>query len=147
MVAPAGAETGYDLWLRFAPVSDLRAEEYRSSAAAIVATGSSPTATTAVNELTDGIAAMTGAAPHTSTGIDRDGTVLMGTPGNSDIVRRLDLPLASVGDEGFIIREVNIDGRKVIVIAANSDVGVLYGVFELLRRMQMEMSVAGLDVV
>lgn len=147
VVGPAGAETGYDLWLRFAPVSDLRAEEYRLSAAAIVATGSSATAIIAATELADGIAAMTGVAPHTSTGIDRDGTVLIGTPGSSDIVRRLDLPLASVGDEGFIIRGVDIDGRNVIAIAANSDVGVLYGVFELLRRMQMEMSVADMDVV
>jgi alpha-glucuronidase len=144
---PAGAETGYDLWLRFAPVSEQRAEEYRSSAAAVIATGSSPTVAIAASELVNGIASMTGAAPAKVADIDRDGTVLIGTPGDSAVIRELDLPLESVGDEGFIIRQADVDGDRVIAIAANADVGLLYGVFELLRRMQMELPVAEMNVV
>ncbi|HEY0084944.1 MAG TPA: alpha-glucuronidase family glycosyl hydrolase, partial [Allosphingosinicella sp.] len=38
--------------------------------------------------------------------------------------------------EGFLIRSAQVDGRRVTVVAANTDVGVLYGAFRLLRLVQ-----------
>src|SRR5262245_8510834 len=49
--ALAGAEDGYDLWLRYRPVDQAASERYRPHAAAVVATSNSPTMRAAVAEL------------------------------------------------------------------------------------------------
>src|SRR5262249_27730082 len=54
--------------------------------------------------------------------------------------------LARLGDEGFLLRATTVRGKPAIVIAANTDVGVLYGAFALLSRMQQSKPLAGLDV-
>ncbi len=54
----------------------------------------------------------------------------------SPLVRALGLPLAGLGREGYLIREVGIGGRPTVVVAANDGAGVLYGTFALIRRMQ-----------
>jgi len=51
-VRPAGAETGYDLWLRYAPVENAqRRAEYRSAFRSIVIHSETPTAQVIVVEL------------------------------------------------------------------------------------------------
>ena len=47
----------------------------------------------------------------------------------------------TVGNEGFIIRHQKSGNKNVIVIAANSDVGVLYGVFHFLRLLQTNQNI------
>jgi alpha-glucuronidase len=76
-------------------------------------------------------------------------TVLVGTPSQSSRIADLglDAALQKVGPEGFVLRSVTVKGEPRTVIAANQDVGVLYGVFRLLKRMQTHASVQGLDVV
>ena len=57
----AGAETGYDLWLRYVPVTDAaRQGVYRQTAAAIVVQGRSPTARAALAELQRGLRGLLG---------------------------------------------------------------------------------------
>ena len=41
----------------------------------------------------------------------------------------MNLPLSRAGDEGFVIHSVMVEGRPTTVIAANRDVGALYGAF------------------
>jgi alpha-glucuronidase len=67
-----------------------------------------------------------------------DGTVLVGTPSTSPLVRDLNwtADLRSVGDEGFIIRSVRIATHPATVIASNTEIGALYGSFHFLRLMQ-----------
>ena len=62
--------------------------------------------------------------------------MIAGTPTSSPLVASLALAaeLGRAGDEGFVLRAMPVHGHRAIVIAANRDVGVLYGVFELLRR-------------
>src|SRR5438552_11555407 len=81
----------------------------------------------------------------------RHGTLVVGTPANSLTIASLPLAAAlrEAGPEGFVIRALPVrgGGRHVIVVAANRDIGVLYGVFHLLRLLQTEESLAALDVV
>src|SRR5204863_5517469 len=49
--------------------------------------------------------------------------------------------------EGFVIRALPVRGHHAIVVAANRDIGVLYGVFHLLRLLQTDEPLTGLDVV
>jgi alpha-glucuronidase len=51
------------------------------------------------------------------------------------------------GPEGFMIRSTIIGKKKVIAIAAHSEVGVLYGTFHLLKLLQTHQSVEDLDVI
>lgn len=76
-----------------------------------------------------------------------DGSLLLGTPHSLPIIDQLDLPLADLGQEGFVIRSVSLQGHPATVVAANSDQGLLYGVFALLRRLQTGADLAGLDLV
>ena len=72
--------------------------------------------------------------------------ILMGTPSNSEQVRDLDLPLAVLGDEGYLLRSVNIDGNSTTVVAANTDTGLLYGAFGLLRTLQSGADIGDLEI-
>jgi alpha-glucuronidase len=136
--ARVDAEDGYRLWLRYAPIEAPIAADYRSAAAAIVAQGSSETLSIATEELVNGIASMTGREPKRASDIERDGTIVLGTPGDSAIIRGLSLPLDTLGEEGFVIRRTHADGHDIIAIAANEHIGLLYGAFELLRRLQTQ---------
>jgi alpha-glucuronidase len=52
---------------------------------------------------------------------------------------------ADLGYDGFAVKKVTVDGRVGVRITANSDAGVLYGAFDLLRRIQLRESVENLD--
>ncbi|HUK65140.1 MAG TPA: alpha-glucuronidase family glycosyl hydrolase, partial [Dongiaceae bacterium] len=80
--------------------------------------------------------------------LTRDGAVVAGTPASSRLVAslRLGAELRRVGEEGYLLRATRLAGRQVIVIAANRDVGVLYGVFGLLRLVQTYRPLDGLAV-
>src|SRR5690606_40713718 len=72
--------------------------------------------------------------------------IVAGPAAPSALVRSLDLPLAAAGDEGFLVRRATLDGRTVTVVAANRDVGVLYGVFALLRELETGTPLAGIEL-
>ena len=134
------AEDGYDLWLRYAPLeANERASELPAAAtrpsALVMPARSSPTLDVVQEELRRGLNGLLGSAPALDP-VVRDGAILFGTPTSSPEIAQLALPLEPLGNEGFLIRRVDIRGKRVTVIAANSDVGVLYGAFDLLRRLR-----------
>jgi alpha-glucuronidase len=146
--APARAEDGYDLWLRYQRIEDpARLKEYRSAIASILVAGSSPTAAVTARELRRGLEGLLGRPVPGVTDVSRDGTVIAGTPA-SPLVREADLgpALAAAGGEGYLLRSVRLRGRRAIVIAANTDVGVLYGAFHLLRLLQTRQPVVDLSI-
>ncbi len=132
----ARAETGYDLWLRYTPVEAQYRSQYDVSSLAMG--GASLTLTAARAELNRGLSKMLGSAPKVSDGStgDEDGALLVGTAKSLHAIADLKLPLGPLGAEGFLIRTVIHGGHKATVIAANTDIGVLYGVFAYLRRIQ-----------
>jgi alpha-glucuronidase len=140
LATAAKAETGYDLWLRYKPVEAQYQGRYAVSA--LVSGTSSPTLDVARNELTRGLAAMLGVAPVPAVTVTGDGALVIGTPASSPVVAGLNLPLNPLGREGYLIRNVVIAGHRATVIAANSDVGVLYGAFAYLRLIQSRQPIA-----
>ena len=60
---------------------------------------------------------------------------------HSDVV-----PLTRSGAEGYLIRSASLNGHAVTVIAANSDIGALYGSFAFLRLIQTRQTIAHLDL-
>ena len=135
----ARAEDGYELWLRYPRVDDAGLlTEYRGAIGRLVVDGNSSTLRAAREELTAGLTGLLGVAPQTSGAVTADGTLLVGTPRTSRMIAAL--PLASelrgLAPGGYVVRAVRIRGHRAIVVAGNSDVGALYGVFALLRQLQ-----------
>jgi len=146
----AHAEDGYDLWLRYRLVGDAaRLAEYRGALQWLVVDGDSPTLRAARDELVTGLTGLLGRAPRLSSAPTSSGTLILGTPAGSRLIASLPLgtALRSVGNEGFVIRTMTVNGKRTIVIAGNRDLGALYGAFHLLRLVQTNASVTALTVV
>ena len=149
------AEDGYRLWLRYVPVKGEWLSRYRASATELVgavaessAAGSapSPTLLAARAELQRGLTGMLRASPRTTTDVTQAGAVVFGTPQSSALVKSLALDLRQAGAQGFLLRTVTIHGYRATVIAANSDIGVLYGAFRFLRLLQTRTPIDRLDI-
>jgi alpha-glucuronidase len=146
---PAAAEDGSELWLRYRQTTDTaRLAEYRASAAAVVMGGQSATLDAARDELVRGLSGILGLRVPVISAFAGNGVVVAGTAASSPLIAALPLAreLPSLGHDGYLLRATTVNGRRAIVVAANSDVGVLYGVFALLREMQTERDIRGLDV-
>ncbi|MEZ0470738.1 alpha-glucuronidase family glycosyl hydrolase [Luteimonas salinilitoris] len=141
----ASAEDGYDLWLRYRPVEGVRADAYRMRVSRLVAGDAMPTQAVTRAELLRGLGGLLGAAPPLSEAA-ADGAVVVGTPMSSPSIARLGLELGDLGRDGYLIRSVTLDGHAATVIAANEDIGALYGAFHFLRLLQTGQSIERLDV-
>ena len=136
-VATADAEDGYDLWLRYRPIEASAQRTYRAQITEIVAPQtSSPTLDAAQRELARGFQGLLSRALPTTASVSRSGALVFGTPASSPTIAALNLDLRGVGAEGYVIRTVSIRSRRATAVAANSDIGALYGVFHLLRQIQ-----------
>ncbi len=150
LLGAPGVDDGYDLWLRYRPVADpARLAEYRAAITQLVVASDAATMRAARDELVTGLRGLLGRNIRVAGAASRDGALVAGTPGNSPVVAALPFgaELRQAGPEGFVIRAVAIGGRRAIVVAANRDIGVLYGAFQLLRLLQTERPLAGLDLV
>jgi alpha-glucuronidase len=142
----ATAEDGYELWLRYRPVETAWLEPYRGAVTHIVVEGSTPTLDAARSELVRGLSGLLGIDLPIERGVTGPGALVIGTPRSSPLVAGLKLDLGPAGPEGYLIRTLSIDGAPATVIAANEDIGVLYGTFSFLRLLQTRQSLDRLDV-
>jgi alpha-glucuronidase len=132
----AVAEDGYELWLRYRSVESPLLESYRRVAAQLVGDTGSPALNSAADELQRALTGLLGAALPSAILPTQDGAIIFGTEKSSATIASLHLDLRPLGAEGFLIRSITVDGRRATVIAANGDLGVLYGVFQFLRLIQ-----------
>lgn len=127
LIPTASAQDAYRLWLQY---RDAKPQSASSNPARVTASGQSETARIARTELETAMAALGATVPVTLATRDQGSTVA-------------GLSLTRAGDEGYVIRRRG----EGIVIAANRDIGLLYGAFDLIRRMQTGASLDQLDVV
>lgn len=145
LVGAARAEDGYDLWLRYRPLDAGYVTLYQKSLSSVVVSGSSDTMGVVRQELSRGLGGLLGAVPtFFSTPID--GALVVGTPTSSPLIASLDLGLKAVGTEGYVIRTVRHNGLNLTIIAANTDVGTLYGTFAYLKRLQTHQPITDLSI-
>ncbi len=142
LALPARAEDGYDLWLRYAPADQTRAADISAHARAIASRTNSPTLRAATQELQRAITRMTGTAPALAE-TPTAGALWLATP---DTAPALPVSLKALGPEGYAIRSIDQGGQPVTLIAANSDIGVLHGVFHWLRLAQTGAPLDRLDI-
>lgn len=144
----ACANDGYDLWMSYKKLEDKKTlKEYQQAFSSIVIEDKSETLSIVREEVQKGLKGLLGAdvpIKDTVTG----SALVIGTPKQSQIIQKLSLSdkLASLGREGFLIKAVKIEDSPSVVIAANDDIGLLYGSFHLLRLMQTGQSLKDIDV-
>jgi len=142
----AAAEDGYELWLRYREVESEWLERYRGTVTHIVVEGSSPTLEVARSELVRGLSGLTDAVLPVESELTGSGALVLGTPRSSSIVAKLNLDLRQAGPEGYLIRSVRLGRFPATVIAANEDIGLLYGAFHILRLLQTRQPLDALDI-
>jgi alpha-glucuronidase len=140
-------EDGYRLWLRYDKIDNPSLlQHYRNIISGIQFPTSSPTLIVAKRELVDGLEGLLGkklnVAETQNIASVRVGTFSM--PLINSIIKNDNLNL---GREGFFIVTKKINKKNNILIAADSDVGVLYGVFQFLRLIQTHQSIEKLSIV
>lgn len=140
-------EDGYRLWLRYDKIDNPSLlQHYRNIISGIQFPTSSPTLIVAKKELVDGLEGLLGkklnVAERQNIASVRVGTFSM--PLINSIIKNDNLNL---GNEGFFIVTKKINKKNNILIAADSDVGVLYGVFQFLRLIQTHQSIEKLSIV
>jgi alpha-glucuronidase len=144
-LAPAArAEDGYDLWLRYSAVGGGLEQDYRRQAAALHPVGDSATIRAATAELERGLSGLTARAVGVRDDLG-EGAIVYGAAARPEIAALIASPQV-LAPEAYVIRTVRTDGRRVTVIAGGSDTGVLYGAFDLLRRMQTRQPIDELNV-
>jgi len=153
-------EDGYELWLRYRRVPDAALlERYRRQLSCIVLLGaaarssgepSTPTLAAALAELQAGLEGLLGRAVPQSDDPQKAGALLLGrtlTPGLEEFRRPAVAAEADVLDElgrdGFAL-VTSTSGAPRTALVGTSDVGVLYGAFQLLRLLQTGSEIEGL---
>ncbi len=149
LVFAASAEDGSRLWLRYDPIDDPQLlKTYKKSIRSWRVDGVSPTLEAAGRELSEGLKGLLrGPVPVAGSGL-KAGILIAGTPATSAVIRRLGLEnkLKKLGDEGFILMTAVLENKTVTVIAAQRDIGVLYGVFHFLRLLQTREDISNLSI-
>jgi alpha-glucuronidase len=149
LVLASYAENGYDLWLRYKLVDNSSLlNAYRNNISGVNIPGTSPTLSVAKSELMLGLEGLLGKKVLMQTSLSNS-SIVAGTPKSSSIISSLSLTekLVLAGDEGFVIVTTKLNQKNIIAIAANSDIGVLYGVFHFLRLLQTQQSIQQLYIV
>ncbi len=149
------AEDGYEMWLRYQPISnEQQLKLYRAQISQVVVEGDSATMRKATAELQRGLSGLLAKPVATITGGKPAGkkpakhALIVGTPKNSSVIAELGMEqeLSVLGDEGYIIASKTLNKRPVTVIASNTDIGALYGSFHFLRLLQTNQSVQNLTI-
>jgi len=140
------AETGSSAWLRYAALDDVTVRQYRQSVPAeIAAVGDSILIQSASQELISGIRGMLGRTLRVEARLSGAAAIVLGTLATM----RKSLPqfqlMGTLGEDGYWLKTIFVDGMRYTIVTAENDRGVLYGAFSLLRKIALGESVENLD--
>jgi alpha-glucuronidase len=139
------ANDGYKLWLGYQKITDQHiAAGYKQQLRYLVFPTPSDQLKAAKAELLKGADGMLSILPSDTKTIITGQTIIVGTPQS---LKSFGIAVPDgVGNEGYLIKTAFVNQKKSTVITANTDVGVLYGVFNFLKLMQTHQSIANLDL-
>ncbi len=142
------AEDGYRLWLRYDRISDpTLLETYRKQISGFYFEGNSATMDIAGEELWKGLNGLLGVKLVSGKSAGNN-SIIAGTYAGSDFIKNqiAASSIEKLGKDGYLI--VTKGGKKpVIMITANTDIGVLYGVFHFLKLLQTRQSIDKLHII
>ncbi|MEP7352467.1 MAG: alpha-glucuronidase family glycosyl hydrolase, partial [Acidobacteriota bacterium] len=146
----ARAESGYDMWLRYAPLEANGLRAARQSVPVVVSTlGSSTLEASARNELTRGVHGMLDRTLRNASGFSTsEDAILLGTLDElkaSAPAIALGFANTNLVTDSYWLKTVTVNGRRYLIVTGPNDRGVLYGAFALLRKLSLGESVTNLD--
>ena len=148
VITNARSEDGYKLWLRYEKVSDNELlQDYRTVLSKVRFIGKSAILDNARTELFTGLE---GLLDKKINSVESGESVLVTRVSSS--ANHISPAISAddvqkIGTEGYILRSTGTGGRRKIILTANSDIGILYGVFHLLRLLQTHQSIRSLSVI
>jgi alpha-glucuronidase len=119
------AETGADAWLRYTPHANVPQT--------FMITGTSPVMVSVSQEWTRAVRAMTRQDPR-RVDAAQDGTVVFKTATD-----------ANLSPDAYWLKTDTANGKRITLVTASNDRGVLYGAFALLRKIQLGEPINNLD--
>jgi alpha-glucuronidase len=142
------ADDGYKLWLRYDLINDSHLlNQYNNLTRTIYIEEGSPTLLIARNELKNGIEGLLGKHAYLTNSIDNS-SIIIGKSSNQRIKSFLaKIDLTALGKEGFGIYTIRVKHKSILVIASNTDIGVLYGTFHFLRLLQTYQDINNLHII
>jgi len=141
-----GAETGEAAWLRYARLDAATAGRNAGAVPGSVLTlETAAPIQKARDELVTGIHEMLDVKAKPVTELPGDGAIIVGTLARLRHSIPGLLPDGAVASDGFWLKAVSMRGARHLVIAGESDRGVLYGAFALLRKLAVGEPVGSID--
>ena len=142
------AEDGYQLWLRYKPVSNQQLlTGYKKAIAGLSFYGNSSTINITRLEMKNALSSMLGKS-FIESDVYTNNSIVIGEISKLPVIAGADIfnTSVSLSLEGFLIKTFETSGKKITVITAKTDVAVLYGVFHFLRLIQTGQSISGLNI-
>ena len=138
-------EEGYRLWLRYEKIDNPAVlKMYSSQIRSFSFSGYSPTLRVAKEELSAGLNGLLGTIIPDKQTDDASIIVFTKTSGKKPPVS---INYDELGKEGFVIQSFSKDSKSSsITISANTDIGILYGIFHFLRLLQTHSDIRHLKV-
>lgn len=141
LFAAAQAEDGYRLWLRYDLIKkEALRTSYSKRTGLISLPGHSPTLQVARKELQEALNGLLGSAAS----IPETRNLKAGLIIEKASAKVPAQELAALGEEGFLIRSSG--NNSPLLITANTDIGLLYGVFHFIRLLQTEQGLEKLNI-
>lgn len=137
------AEDGYCLWLRYDKIEDetLR-QTYVSMISGISMPASSPTLQVAKKELLNGLEGLLQKKVRETPATQNNSLLVFLKPATPTSA----VDYSKLGAEGFAIYTYDA-AKKITAITANTDKGILYGVFHFLRLLQTAESLSNVKII
>jgi alpha-glucuronidase len=140
------AEDGYRLWLRYDKIENTTVlERYKSLINSVVITGNSSTINIARQEILIGLQGLLNKKIPEVNSIKSNSILIYKKP--IGLYESPGINYNELGDEGFAISTITGSVKNVIFITANTDIGVLYGVFHFLRLIQTQQPINNLKII
>lgn len=143
----AQAEDGYRLWLRYDKISDaVMLQQYRNQIGSINFLGNSPTITAAKKELVGGLEGLLNKKISEAKSIANNSVLAFKNDELIDHALWKKTNYDKLGEEGYRLFSAQFGNKNITVITANTDIGVLYGVFHFLRLLQTHQNIQSLSI-
>ena len=139
------AETGYEAWLRYAPLERAAASKYDSLPASAVALRDSPVLLAAQDELIRGVRGLLGRTLRAEASLPQETAILLGTVSQLQTVLPSLQPPKELQEDGSWLTTAKVHGLDCLIITGTTERGVLYGVFAFLRKIALNEDVTRLS--
>lgn len=141
------SQKGYDLWLQYDKIADSQLQsDYLAQVQGIKILGNSPTLNISAEEIQTAWRSF----------FDRELQITYSGENILVLGKKEELPqklqqnlkqeFENINSEGYFIKQVQFEGKKIILLSAKTDVGVLYGTFRFLKEIQLHNKISNLAI-